>query len=123
MQFFGYMVRITVYHTKSPIIICIQRHRLVGIFSLETGAVNIMAPIRCASEMAADESSEFMLIDYGAEGRAVPKLTMWLPFLHGIKPYPSALSDADGNNLVCCSHVDTAEQLETFLRAVVVEMG
>ena len=102
-------------------LVYVQNHRLVGIFNPETGAVNIMAPIRCASEMVTDKKNEFMLIDFGGEGRAVPKLSMWLPFLHGIKPYPSALSDADGNKLVCCSHIDTADQLENFFRVTIVE--
>ena len=82
-----------------------------------------MAPIRCASEMVADKENEFMFIDFGAEGRAVPKLSMWLPFLYGIKPYPSALSDADGNKVVCCTHIDKPDQLETFFRVKIVEMG
>ena len=101
----------------------VQEYRLAGIFNLETGAVNTMAPIRCASEMATDKKDEFMFIDFGAEGRAVPKLSMWLPFLHGIKPYPSALSNADGSKLVCCTHVDTADKLENFFRAKIIEMG
>ena len=81
-----------------------------------------MGPIRCAAEMVGDKD-ELILIDIGAEGRAVPKLSMWLPFIHGIKPYPSALSDGDGSKLVCCTHINGADELETFFRAKVIEMG
>lgn len=74
--------------------------------------------------MVTDKENEFMFIDFGAEGRAVPKLSMWLPFICGIKPYPSALSDADGNKLVCCTHIDKADQLEAFFRIKIVnDMG
>ena len=83
-----------------------------------------MGPIRCAAEMVGDEDdSEVILIDVASEERAVPKLSMWLPFLNGIRPYPSALSDGDGSKLVCCTNISNADELETFFRTKVVEMG
>lgn len=69
------------------------------------------------------DKDEVVLIDFGCEGRALPKLSMWLPFLHGIKPYPSVISDTYGNNLSCCTHIDGTDQLENFFRMKAVEMG
>ena len=99
-----------------------QEHKIVGFFLAETGAANSMVPIRCSAEMATGKD-ELILIDYGSEGRSVPKLSMWLPFLYGIKPYPCAISNDDGVRLACCTHIDSPSQLEEYFRRKTVEMG
>ena len=80
-----------------------------------------MVPIRGAAEMVTDDK-ELHVIDVCGEGRSIPTLTMWLPFLNGIKPYPSTLSNTHGDKLVCCTHVDNAKGLEYFFRTECEQM-
>ena len=55
-------------------------------------------------------------------GRAFPELQMYTPFMYGCKPYPSAVADNKGEVIVC-THVADAKQLEDFFRVECVRMG
>ena len=61
------------------------------------------------------------VLDVDGMGRAFPELQMFCPFIYGLQPYPAAVADDKGNAVVC-THVDSAERLEDFFRAVCVKM-
>ena len=62
------------------------------------------------------------MIDADGMGRAFPELQMFTPFIYGCKPYPSSVADNKGEVLVC-THVADAKQLENFFRDECVRMG
>jgi len=62
------------------------------------------------------------LLDVDGMGRAFPELQMYVPFIYGAGHCPSVLADSKGE-VLACSHVDTAEELEKFFRVETVRMG
>ena len=62
------------------------------------------------------------VIDADGMGRAFPELQMFLPFIYGSRPYPSCVADNKGE-VICCSHIGGAKELEEFFRVECVRMG
>ena len=94
-----------------------QDHKIVGLFTPELGGVNTMVPFEVVTK------GELILIDADGQGRAFPKLGMLLPFIDGIKPYPSTITDSEGKKMFCCTHIESADKLEEFFRQKSVDMG
>ena len=47
---------------------------------------------------------------------------MFLPFINGVKAYPSCVADEKGN-VLAVTHVETAKDLEEFFRTECVRLG
>ena len=62
------------------------------------------------------------VLDADGMGRAFPELQMFAPFIYGCKPYPSCVAD-DKGNVMACTHVSGAKELEDFFRAECVKKG
>ena len=62
------------------------------------------------------------VLDMDGMGRAFPELQMYIPFIYGSSPCPSALADNKGEAVVCTS-VASSQELEKFFRVEAVRMG
>jgi len=96
-----------------------QHHRIMNLITVEVGGINTFAPLPIITSQMA---TELGLHDGAGVGRSVPRLQMFLPFIYGVKPYPSAISDNSGN-ITCCTYVESPAQLEDFFREEAAKMG
>ena len=90
--------------------------KIVAVTSGEIGGMNSMEPLCVAAKLG------LPVVDADGMGRAFPELQMFLPFMKGELPYPMALADEKGGVEIAV-HVDTAKNLEDYMRVVCVKQG
>nr|KAG5688621.1 hypothetical protein BaRGS_033437 [Batillaria attramentaria] len=90
--------------------------RVVGVLCGEAGGMNSLEPLMVSGKMG------LPTLDADGMGRAFPELQMFLPFIHGMEPFPSALADDKGRRAVIL-HSQNARQVEDHFRQVAMEMG
>ena len=90
----------------------------MNLITVEVGGINTFAPL----PVVTGQKTGLGLLDGSGVDRSVPKLQMFLPFIYGVKPYPSAISDNSGN-MTCCTYVESPATLEEFFREEAVKLG
>ena len=93
-----------------------QSQRITHLMCAEIGGLNSVEPLVTSAE------SGYPVVDADGMGRAFPELQMYSPFIYGARPYPSVVADNKGEVIVC-THVKDAKQLEDFFRGECVRMG
>ena len=91
----------------------------MNLITVEVGGINTFTNL---PTVTGEVETELGLLDGAGVGRSVPRLQMFLPFIYGVKPYPSAISDNSGN-ITCCTYVESPAQLEEFFREEAAKMG
>ncbi|KAL8612771.1 hypothetical protein ACOMHN_033441 [Nucella lapillus] len=88
----------------------------VGLLCAEVGGLNCIEPLLVSAVLG------LPVVDADCMGRAFPMLQMFLPFIHGEKPYPAALADDKGRRAAIL-RADTPRDVEDHFRGVVIQMG
>nr|KAG5703046.1 hypothetical protein BaRGS_016207 [Batillaria attramentaria] len=96
--------------------VTVNTRRVVGVLCVEAGGMNSLEPLMVSAQMG------LPTLDADGMGRAFPMLQMFLPFIHGIDPYPTAMADDKGRRAVIL-HSQNARQVEDHFRRVSMEMG
>lgn len=94
----------------------IGKNRVVGVLCAEVGGMNSLEPLIVSAQIG------LPALDADGMGRAFPMLQMFLPFINGTPPYPSALADDKGRRAVIL-HSQNARQVEDHFRHVSMTMG
>ena len=95
----------------------LQSKCITHLSPIEVGGINSFEPLALGAKCG------LPVIDADGMGRAFPEVQMFTPFIYGsCKPYPSSVADNKGEVLVC-THVADAKELENFFREVCVSMG
>lgn len=82
----------------------------------EIGGINTLEPLVLGAEL------NLPVLDADGMGRSFPELQMYAPFIYGCLPYPTAVADNKGE-VIACTCVTNAKDLEDFLRDACVKMG
>lgn len=93
-----------------------QSQRITHLFSAEIGGANSFEPLVLGAELG------LPVLDADGMGRAFPELQMYSPLIYGCRPYPSTVADNKGE-VIACSYVTSAKDLENFFRVECVRMG
>ena len=90
----------------------------MNVITGEVGGLNTFVPL---SVVTGQEETELRFLDGSGVGRSTTRLQMFLPFIYGVKPYPSAISDNSGN-ITCCTYIESPAKLEDFFREECVKL-
>ncbi|XP_070176718.1 uncharacterized protein [Littorina saxatilis] len=90
--------------------------RVIGVLCAEVGGMNSLEPLMVSAILG------LPCLDADGMGRAFPMLQMFLPFINGASPYPTALADDKGRRAVILRS-ENARQVEDHFRNVSMEMG
>ncbi|ADB50565.1 DUF917 domain-containing protein [Conexibacter woesei] len=91
-------------------------HRIDAILPAEIGGGNSIEPMIIAATLG------IPMVDADGMGRAFPTLPMITYFIYGVSPFPCALADEKGNQIVYPRGVDD-HWLERLTRSSAVQMG
>ncbi|XP_062502654.1 uncharacterized protein LOC134179729 isoform X2 [Corticium candelabrum] len=83
--------------------------QICAVVSCEVGGLNCIEPLIVGAELG------LPVVDADGMGRAFPELQMYSPSIYGCQLGPCCLSDEMGE-CVAITHVDSAKQLEDFMR-------
>lgn len=93
-----------------------SKTRVTALIPAEIGGSNSIEPLLAASH------ANLPVVDGDGMGRAFPEVQMSTFFIYGLRPYPAALADEKGNQVVL-GHVQDMHALERFARTIAVDMG
>ena len=94
----------------------LQNRQITALYCCEAGGLNSIEPL------IAGAKAGLPVIDADGMGRAFPELQMFVPFIHGVRAFPSAICDNKGE-VIALTNVATPKQLEHFFRLETIRMG
>ena len=94
----------------------LQHRRISALICCEAGGANSIEPLLVGA------ATGLPVMDVDGMGRAFPELQMFVPFIYGSSAFPAALADNKGE-VITCTHIGSAGELEKFFRVETVRMG